>query len=118
MVKICARPAADRRYTSCSEIYKPTQIAVPGGDEFSKYLTSAPPTPNGAPQTVSEFLSRVVAYDEGLSATVITTQQLTTTEPGVPLTVIDVDAFCAGEFSMINISCFIISFCCFYLIIK
>lgn len=77
------------------------QLRLPfrAGDEFSKYLTSAPPTPNGAPQTVSEFLSRVVAHDESLSATVITTQQLTTTEPGVPLTVIDVDAFCAGEFS-------------------
>ena len=70
------------------------------GDEFSKYLTAAPQTPDGAPQTVSEFLSRVVAHDEEAAATVITTQQLTTPAPMVPtLVVIDVDAFCQGEFS-------------------
>jgi uncharacterized protein (TIGR04255 family) len=78
------------------------QLRLPfrAGDEFSKFLTAAPPTPDGAPETVSEFLCRVVAHDEGLPATVITTQQVSTSELGVPLTVIDVDAFYAGEFSI------------------
>lgn len=68
-------------------------------DDFAKYLTAAPSTPAGAPQSVSEFLSRVVAYDSEASATIVTTQQLTTPDPsGFPLVVIDVDAFCMGEF--------------------
>lgn len=76
------------------------QLPFQAGDEFSKYLTAAAPTPNGAPQTVSEFLCRVVAQSEDRPATVITTQQLTTPESGFPLTVIDVDAFLEGEFSV------------------
>ena len=70
------------------------------GDEFSRFLTAAPLTPEGAPQSVSEFLSRVVAHDEAdTGATVITTQQLTIPEPNAPLVVIDVDAFRQGQFS-------------------
>ena len=70
------------------------------GDEFSRFLTAAPPTPEGAPQSVSEFLSRVVAHDEAdTGATVITTQRLTIPDPTAPLVVIDVDAFRQGDFS-------------------
>jgi uncharacterized protein (TIGR04255 family) len=77
------------------------QLSLPyrQGDDFAKYLTAAPSTPEGAPQIVNEFLSRVVAYDSEASATIITTQRLTTPDPsGFPLVVIDVDAFCVGEF--------------------
>jgi len=70
------------------------------GDDFAKYLTAAPSTPDGGPQSVSQFLSRVVAYDSEASATIVTTQQFTTPDPGgFPLLVIDLDAFCVGEFS-------------------
>jgi uncharacterized protein (TIGR04255 family) len=91
------QPTADTRVA----LRYVNQLRLPfrTGDEFSKYLTAAPPTPDGAPQTVSEFLSRVVAHDEGLPATVITTLQLITPEPGLPRIVIDVDAFCEGQFS-------------------
>lgn len=70
------------------------------GDEFSRFLTAAPVTPAGAPQKVSEFLSRIVAHDSQEAATVVTTQQLTYGEPNTPLVVIDVDAFREGEFSV------------------
>jgi uncharacterized protein (TIGR04255 family) len=71
------------------------------GDDFSRFLTAAPPTPKEAPQAVSEFLTRVVAHDdEDSQATVITTQQLTNPEPNKPIVVIDVDAFRQGEFSV------------------
>jgi len=103
-LRLWSRFAQDLRPTAVTRVALKyvNQLRLPFrvGDEFSKYLTAAPPTPDGAPQTVSEFLSRVVAHDEGLPATVITTQQLTTAEQGVPLAVIDVDAFCAGEFSI------------------
>ena len=68
------------------------------GDEFSRFLTATPPTPEGAPQHVSEFLSRVVAREPGeYLTTVIMTQQLTLPEPNVPLIVLDVDAFREDE---------------------
>ena len=103
-LRLWSRFAGDLRPTAVTRVALKylNQLKLPfrPGDELSKYLTAVPPTPDGAPQTVSEFLSRVVAHDEGVRATVITTQQLTTAEPGVPLTVIDVDAFCEGEFSI------------------
>ena len=69
------------------------------GDEFSRFLTAAPPTPEGAPQQVSEFLSRVVASEPGeFLATVIMTQQLTLPEPNAALIVLDVDVFREDDF--------------------
>jgi uncharacterized protein (TIGR04255 family) len=103
-LRLWSRFAQDLRPTAVTRVALKyvNQLRLPFrvGDEFSKYLTAVPPTPDGAPQKVSEFLSRVVAHEEGLPAIVITTQQLSTPEPGVPLAVIDVDAFCAGEFSI------------------
>lgn len=79
-----------------NELKLPFQL----GDDFSRFLTAAPPTPEGAPQLVSEFLTRVVAHDQDLGATVITTQRLTTPAPNnSPLVLIDVDTFRPGEFS-------------------
>lgn len=69
-------------------------------DEFARYLTAAPSAPEGAPQSVSQFLSRVVAFDAETSANIVTTQQLTIPElNSSALVVIDVDAFRTGEFS-------------------
>ena len=60
----------------------------------SPALAAAPPTPAGAPQYVSEFLSRIVAQEtEENLTTVITTQQLSLPEPNQPLVVLDIDAF-------------------------
>jgi uncharacterized protein (TIGR04255 family) len=78
------------------------QLRLPfkDGDDFSRFLTAVPTTPEGAPQRVSEFLSRVVAHDHGEDEpTVITTQQLAREEPNKPVIVIDVDTFIQGEFS-------------------
>src|SRR5262249_32303051 len=67
------------------------------GDEFSRFLTAAPEVPPGAPQNVSEFLSRVVTHD-GDESTVIITQQLGPAETA-SVVAIDIDAFKVGNFS-------------------
>ena len=69
------------------------------GDGFDRFLTAAPPVPPEAPQSVSEFLSRVVTQEPTTEATVIITQQLTHAEPNSPLVVIDVDTFKSGTLS-------------------
>jgi uncharacterized protein (TIGR04255 family) len=77
------------------------QLALPlkQGDEFQRFLTAPPEMPVGAPQTLSEFLSRVVAHDDASEATVVVKQQLNAPRPGAPLVTIDVDVFRVGEFS-------------------
>jgi uncharacterized protein (TIGR04255 family) len=70
------------------------------GDELNKFLTAAPTSPEGAPSRVSEFLSRVVAHENELPATVITTQQLSPFEPSTaPAVLVDVDSYREGVFS-------------------
>lgn len=103
---------AVRLWSLFAERLKPTSVArialryinqlrlpFKDGDKFEKYLTATPPTPDGAPQRVSEFLSRVVAQVPEISASVIVTQQLTYNETLVPLILLDVDASQLGEFS-------------------
>lgn len=79
------------------------QLKVPlrQGDEFSRFLTAAPPTPEGAPQTVSEFLTRIVSHPDNDSAlNVIVTQKFTPSDPETePMLVLDIDAFRALDCS-------------------
>ena len=39
------------------------ELPLKHGDQFTQFLTSAPDLPEGAPQAVSQFLSRVMAHD-------------------------------------------------------
>ena len=75
------------------------QIPLKDGDQFDHYLTSAPTLPEGAPNLVSEFLSRIVGHDVQRKATAVVSQQLKRQQQGqlVPIT-IDVDVFRAGSF--------------------
>ena len=69
-------------------------------EDFSRFLTAAAQTPEGSPQFVSEFLSRVVAQPNAEDHTnVIMTQQFIIPEPNASLLVIDVDAYREGESS-------------------
>jgi len=63
------------------------------GDDLKKYLTAPPDMPEGAPQGVSSFLSRIVARDN--DDVVIVTQKLdeALAEGGTPVT-LDLDVFC------------------------
>ena len=79
-----------------NELHLPLQL----GDEFKKYLIAAPELPPGAPQHVSEFLTRVVGHDLSAEATAIVTQRLKVRETDGPVVLIDVDVFKEGEFSV------------------
>jgi uncharacterized protein (TIGR04255 family) len=68
------------------------------GDEFRQFLTAPPELPEGAPQSVSGFLSRVVSHDDA-GATVVVTQKLDTVESPVPV-IVDVEAFFTGDFGI------------------
>lgn len=70
------------------------------GDKFRTYLTSPPELPEGAPQNVSEFLSRVVGHDLPTESVAVVTQRLTFAGTGTPVVVIDVDVFREGQFSV------------------
>jgi uncharacterized protein (TIGR04255 family) len=64
------------------------------GDEFKRFLNSPPELPEPAPQNVSEFLSRVVAFDRLAQASAIVIQKLDAGAPGQSTAVIlDVDVF-------------------------
>ena len=75
------------------------QLPLQEGDEFNRYLTSAPTLPEGAPSLVSEFLSRIVGYDAQRKATAVVSQQLKQQRAGQPVPItIDVDVFRVGNF--------------------
>ncbi len=68
------------------------------GDEFEVFLVAPPELPEGAPQKVSDFLSRIVAHDD-TGAHAIVTQKMQS-GPMVPVpVVIDVDVFFDIEIS-------------------
>lgn len=74
------------------------ELPLVPGDEFRKYLTAPPEMPDGAPQQVSDFLSRVVAHST-VGAVAIVTQKLDhAPEPPIPL-VVDIDVFFRHEVS-------------------
>ena len=66
------------------------------GDEFTRFLTAPPELPDGAPQTVTEFLSRIVSHDE-TGATAIVTQKLERTETFPVPVIVDIDVFFLAE---------------------
>jgi uncharacterized protein (TIGR04255 family) len=77
------------------------RLALPltHGDDFTRYLTSVPELPEGAPQMFSQFLSRIVAHDEPRQATAVVIQQLKKQQAEQPPAItIDIDVFRTGEF--------------------
>ena len=75
------------------------QLPLRHGDEFIRYLTSPPSLPTGAPQHVSEFLSRIMGHDTQREATAVVVQQLKHHEGAPPVEIsIDVDVFRTGNF--------------------
>ena len=75
------------------------ELPLKDGDQFERYLTSTPKLPGGAPQLVSEFLSRVVGHDEQRQATAVVIQQLEQQEAQKTLAIkVDVDVFRTGNF--------------------
>src|SRR5712691_11459143 len=67
------------------------------GDDFRRFLTAPPDVPDEAPQSVSSFLSRIVAHDG--EDTVILTQKLESTPGRSDPVTLDIDVFRIGEFS-------------------
>jgi uncharacterized protein (TIGR04255 family) len=74
------------------------------GDQFSRFLTAAPSSPEGAPQSVSEFFSRVVTHPwpaetpvapDGDETVAIITQKLAREGVSTMVT-LDIDAFKVG----------------------
>ena len=77
------------------------ELPLTHGDEFTKYLTAPPEFPQGAPQLVSEFISRIVGQDEQRQATAVVIQQLKKEQTGARVAVtVDVDVFRTGNFSV------------------
>ncbi len=69
------------------------ELPYEDGDDFSRFLAAAPEMPDGTPQHLSNFLSRVVAHEPPNVVTV--TQKLDYVPGKKPVPVIlDVDAFC------------------------
>lgn len=70
--------------------------------DFDQYLMRAPQVPNGIPEVVSEYLSRVVAYESQLDASIVVTQALESVPPGsniLPM-LLDVDVFKVTNFDV------------------
>ncbi len=69
------------------------------GDDFSRFLTSAPPVADTQGQSVREFLSRVVCNYEEAEALAVVTQRLAP-EPKTRTTpvTLDIDVFREGQF--------------------
>lgn len=76
------------------------ELPIRDGDEFRKYLTAPPELPEGAPQRISEFLSKIVAHDPPTQSVAIVTQRLTFAESGQPVVLIDVDVSRVNQFSV------------------
>ena len=81
------------------------ELPLRDGDQFERYLTSTPRLPEGAPQLVSHFLSRIVGHDEQRQATAVVIQQLKQQEAQRPIAItIDVDVFRTGNFPVDSIA--------------
>ena len=77
------------------------EIPLPLKD-FSEYLTVPPEMPEGSPQLVSEFLSRMVAHDPASGASMVFTQAMEgqqTSENILPV-ILDFDVFKEGSFDV------------------
>ena len=75
------------------------ELPLKSGDEFAQYLTSSPELPEGAPQPISQFLSRIVGHDEERAATAVVVQQLKKQQGGQSVAItVDIDVFRTGNF--------------------
>ena len=75
------------------------ELPLKTGDTFTRYLTSPPSLPEGAPSQVSQFLSRIVGHDDKRQATAVVVQQLKLPEPEKPVAItVDVDVSRDGKF--------------------
>ncbi len=62
--------------------------------DFNEYLTAAPIVPEGLPQGVNSFLTRVVIHDPGSDATAIITQAFEQiVDPKFLPIILDIDVF-------------------------
>lgn len=70
------------------------------GDDFSRFLTAAPPVPPELPQSVSNFLTRLVLH-EGQFNSVVTQKLSGPPDAGSPTNVtIDIDVFAERDFDV------------------
>lgn len=70
------------------------RLPLAPGDPFERFLAVPPTVPLELPQSVTEFLQRLVIYDAQSEATVILTQALAADSPKRPVPVIlDIDVF-------------------------
>ena len=77
------------------------ELPLKSGDTFTRYLTSPPCLPEGAPTQVSQFLSRIVGHDEKRQATAVVIQQLKLPEDGQPVAItVDINVFRERDFSV------------------
>lgn len=69
-------------------------------DDFERYLTAPPMVPQGLPQRLSGFLTRVVIHDpeRGLAANVTQALELRVTDPDHVTVIIDIDAYKRSDF--------------------
>ena len=75
------------------------EVPLKPGDQFTRYLKSPPELPDGAPQHVSQFLSRIMGHDKQRQATAVVIQQLKEQQGDQPVAItVDVDVFRSGTF--------------------
>jgi uncharacterized protein (TIGR04255 family) len=74
------------------------RIDLPASASLEDRLEAPPPIPPQVPRTVQRFLTQVVVYDEGSSASATITQAMEQTQgPGVtPAVLLDIDVFRHG----------------------
>jgi uncharacterized protein (TIGR04255 family) len=96
---------ADRLWRSYVEISRPVEVTrmavryinrlrLPSSTELREFLEAPPVLPLPIPQTVREFLTRVVVYDAARDASAIITQALESAlDPTFLPVLLDIDAF-------------------------
>ena len=74
------------------------ELPLPMSD-FKDYLTAPPPVPEGAPQAVSNFLTRVGVHDTKRQLDANITQAMErSSKPNTIVIIVDIDAYKLGEF--------------------
>lgn len=61
--------------------------------DFDTYLTAGPKVPEALPQTISDFLTRVVVHDVDIGAAATITQTMEPMQPQMATVILDIDAF-------------------------
>jgi uncharacterized protein (TIGR04255 family) len=70
------------------------RLRLPAAADLREYLQAPPVLPTPIPQTVREFLTRVVVYDADRNASAVITQALEAAlDPTVASVLLDIDAF-------------------------